>query len=291
MKYVFIINPISGNRNHSQIIRNIHDYMEKNNYEYEIHFTKKPGDATIIAQSYLKEKRIIIYAVGGDGTLNEVVNGIAKSKIKLGVIPAGSGNDFYRSLETTKRKNLKIDLGMVNDKYFINIASIGIDAEISNNVRIFKKLRFPRKSIYNLSILYTFFKYKYQDLNIQYNKKNIASKHLIVAVCNGKYYGGGYKIAPLASFDDNYFDVYFAKKVSKMQIPALISLLKNSQHESSPIIKKERLKEITITSEKDIICNFDGETLFAKKLEFKMVRDSIYIYNDLELVKYLLTKK
>ncbi len=290
MKYIFIINPISGSRNHSQIIRNIHDYMEEHNFDYEIHFTKQPGDATIIARSYTNEKNIIIYSVGGDGTLNEIVNGIAKSKIKLGVIPAGSGNDFYRSLLTSNRKNIKIDLGKVNDKYFINIASIGIDAEISNNATIFKKLRFPRKSVYDLSILYTFFKYKYQNLEIEYNKKTYNSENLIIAVCNGKYYGGGYPIAPLASFDDNYFDVYFAGKISKTKIPGLINLLKKGEHESSSLIKKERLKQITISSDTDIICNYDGEILISKKLEFKMVRDSIYIYNNKKLVDYITQK-
>lgn len=291
MKYIFIINPVSGNRNHSQIVRNIHDYMESHDFEYDIHFTKEPGDATRIARSYVGEKRVVIYSVGGDGTLNEIVNGIAKSKIKLGIIPAGSGNDFYRTLETTKRKNQKIDLGMVNDKYFINIASIGIDAEICNNIAIFKKLKFPRKSIYDISIVYTFFKYKYQNLTVSYNDKIIDSKYLIIAVCNGKYYGGGYKIAPLASFDDNYFDVYFADQTPRSKIPYLISLLKKGEHEKSPIIKKEHLKEITISSDKDIICNYDGETLKAKKLEFKMVRDSIYIYNNKELTDYLIEKK
>ncbi len=291
MKYIFIINPVSGNHNHSEIIRRIHDYMEKKHYEYDIHFTKEPGDATLISQRYLHEKRTIIYAVGGDGTLNEVVNGIAKSKLKLGIIPVGSGNDFYRVLENTKRKNLKIDLGMVNDKYFINIASVGIDAQVAHNVKIFKKQKFPKKSIYDLSIIYTFLKFKYQNFRIKYKKKAYDAKYLIIAVCNGRYYGGGYQIAPMAAFDDNNFDVYFAGKVSKMKIPALISLLKKAKHENSPTVKKERLKEITISSDKNIICNYDGENLIAKKLVFKMVRDSINIYNDKELVNFILNKK
>lgn len=288
MKYIFIVNPVSGNHNHSVIICRIHDYMEKHHFEYNIHFTKGPGDATLISQRYLNDKKTVIYAVGGDGTLNEVVNGIAESSLKLGVIPVGSGNDFYKVLKNTKRKNLKVDLGMVNDKYFINIASVGIDAQVSNNVKIFKKLKFPKKSIYDLSIIYTFLKFKYQNFNIKYNKKEYDSQCLIIAVCNGKYYGGGYKIAPMAAFDDNYFDVYFADKVSKRKIPGLINLLKQGKHEDSPIVKKERLKEITISSDKNIICNYDGETLIAKKLVFKMIRDSIRIHNDMKLVNAIL---
>ncbi|MDD2505470.1 MAG: diacylglycerol kinase family lipid kinase [Bacilli bacterium] len=291
MKYIFIINPVSGNKNHSQIIRNIHDYMEDNELEYEIFFTEYQNHATEIALNYAKEKKVIIYSVGGDGTLNEIVNGLAKSKVKLGVIPAGSGNDFYRSLETLKRKNIKIDLGLVNDKYFINIASIGIDAEVSKNAEIFKKLKFPKKSIYDFSILYTFLKFKYQNINISYNNKSFNTQKLIVAICNGKYYGGGYKIAPLASFDDNYFDVYFAEKTSKLKIPELINMLKKSEHEKSSLVRKERLKSITIYSDKNIICSYDGEYFMSKKLEFKLIKNVINIHNDKQLVNYILTKK
>ena len=92
----------------------------------------------------------------------------------------------------------------------------------------------------------------------------------------------------MAAFDDNYFDVYFADKVSKRKIPGLINLLKQGKHEDSPIVKKERLKEITISSDKNIICNYDGETLIAKKLVFKMIRDSIRIHNDMKLVNAIL---
>lgn len=290
MKYIFIVNPISGNRKHGHLIKNIHHYMEINNYQYEIIITKAKGDATKIAKSFISEKNIVIYSVGGDGTLNEIVNGIAGSKVKLGVIPAGSGNDFHKSLKTSSRKTRKIDLGIVNDKYFINIASIGIDAEISKNVSIFKKLKFPRSSIYDFSIIYTFFKFKYQNLKIEYKNQKYESKYLIVAICNGKYYGGGYKIAPLASFDDNYFDVYFADKVPKFKMLGLINLLKQAKHEESPVVKKVRLKELTIASDQDIICNYDGETLVSKKLEFKLVKNSIYIYNNQKLVDYIITK-
>lgn len=290
MKYIFIVNPTSGNRNHRYIINNIHDYMEMNKKNYEFFFTKEVGDATKIASNYINEKNIVIYAVGGDGTINEIVNGIAGSKVKLGVIPAGSGNDFYRTLTISKRKNKEIDLGLINDKYFINIASIGIDAEINNNANIFKKLKFPKKTIYDLSIAYTFFKYKYQNIKVEYDKQSYYTQNLIIAVCNGKYYGGGYKIAPLASFDDNYFDVYFAEKISKLKIPGLISLLKKGKHEQSSLIRKEKLKEITISSDKDIICNYDGETLKAKKIEFKLIKNSIVIHNDKKLVEYVTQK-
>ena len=89
----------------------------------------------------------IVLCVGGDGTVNEVVNGMAYSNSLLHVIPAGSGNDFYKTISKCKEGIMDIDLGKVNDKYFVNSASIGIDSEISNNASLMKKLNITKNTI------------------------------------------------------------------------------------------------------------------------------------------------
>ena len=98
--------------------------------------------------------------------MNEVLNGIVGSKNLFGILPAGSGNDFHRVLMAMDEISPTIDIGKINDRYFINIACIGIDADVANNVSIMKKTKIPPSQIYNISILYTFFKYKYKYLNL-----------------------------------------------------------------------------------------------------------------------------
>ena len=136
MKYVFIINPASGKTDYNKIKENIIKTLE--NEDYEIYETKAPKEATQIANRFKNEENTVVYSVGGDGTLNEVVNGIAEGKCKLGIIPTGSGNDFYRTLKETKNENIRLDLGKVNGRYFINIASVGMDAETCNNANKIK---------------------------------------------------------------------------------------------------------------------------------------------------------
>ena len=138
MKYIFIVNPESAKGNAMKIIGNIEKICKQRKIEYEVCYTLEQGDATRLTQSY-KEEENIIYAVGGDGTLSEVLNGVIGTKNKLGIIPAGSGNDFYRTIKELGKKEIKTDVGVINGKYFLNIACVGIDAEVANNVPLMKK--------------------------------------------------------------------------------------------------------------------------------------------------------
>ncbi len=127
MKYIFIVNPESAKGNAMKIIGNIEKVCKQEHIEYEVCYTLAQGDATRLAQSY-KDDENIIYAVGGDGTLSEVLNGVIGTKNKIGIIPAGSGNDFYRTVKELAKAEIESDVGVVNGKYFLNIACVGIDA-------------------------------------------------------------------------------------------------------------------------------------------------------------------
>ena len=193
MKRIFIVNPNSGGGKALKVVENIKKICEEDNLEYEIFFTDGPNDATKIAKKFRFSSNII-YSVGGDGTLNEVVNGIVGTKNMLGIIPCGSGNDFYKTLEKIDDELPLIDVGRVNDKYFINIVSIGIDAEVANNVSIMKKIKLPPSQIYNASIVYTFFKYRFKNIDVEIDTEKVNGKCTILTVCNGQIYGGGIRL-------------------------------------------------------------------------------------------------
>ena len=127
-KCAIIMNPESGKIKSIGSKKNFYDILRKYGYDAEIKYTRKAKDATEIVKNLPNDIDLVISA-GGDGTLNEVVNGLVYGKCKLGIIPTGSGNDFYRCLNNYQHKNKKIDLGKVNGKYFINISSVGINAE------------------------------------------------------------------------------------------------------------------------------------------------------------------
>ena len=285
MKYIFIINPASGTTNYEIVKENIKNNVKE---EYEIIETKGPHDATKIASKYKNKKDVVVFSVGGDGTLNEVVNGLAGGKCFLGIIPTGSGNDFYRSLESSNKLKSTIDLGKVNDRYFINITSIGFDAQVAHNANIFKEKNKNKKLAYYLGILKTLIKFRCDNYKLIIDGKDYNNRYTLMAICNGKYYGGGFKIAPLASFDDDYFDLYLANKMNRLTLIKLLVMLIKANHENSKLVSKIKCKSVSIASDKDMIVNIDGEIIKSKKVDIEMIPNSINLYNDKKLVKSIL---
>ena len=138
MKYIFIVNESAGKGKCKKILPNIEDECKKRKIEYEIRYITEEKSGYDICLEYKNEENII-YVVGGDGTLTITLPALIGTKNKLGIIPAGSGNDTYRTIKKLEQKETLIDLGKINDKYFINVACTGIDAEIGNNIDKLRK--------------------------------------------------------------------------------------------------------------------------------------------------------
>lgn len=288
MKHIFIINPISGKGKTLKIAENIEKVCKDEDLDFEIKYTTYPGEATKIAKRYRFSKNII-YSVGGDGTLNEVLNGIVGTKNILGIIPSGSGNDFYKTLSKIEEEYPIIDIGKINNRYFINIVSIGIDAEVANNVSLMKKKKIKTSQIYNASLVYTFFKYKYKNIELTIDEKEITKgKCTILTICNGQVYGGGYKIAPKALLTDGYFDVYYVEKISKTKLPFVINLLKKGEHEQHKKVHKSQATKVKLKCDKNLICNIDGEIITDDKYTIKILPKELTIYNNKEFISKIL---
>lgn len=286
MYHVFIINPASGSGKGIFVSQIIDEYCKENHLAYNILFTEKNNSAASIASKYKRYDDVVIYSVGGDGTLNEIVNGIHDGKNYLSVIPLGTGNDFYKSLKTFKGN--KIDLGKVNDKYFINIASIGFDAEIASLANVYKEKNINKNLVYALSLLKNYFTYK----NIKVYQNNKESNITIFTVCKGSYYGGGFRINPNSVLDNGLFNIIEAKSVKKLGILNLLTKLVNSTHLNSKYINHYTADKLQISSEIPIICNVDGEIIKDKEFNFSIQKQAINYYNlDGNLQKKLLEKK
>lgn len=288
MKSIFIINPASGETNYDLLKSKIIQYMDGK--DYEIFETKGPNDATRIASKYKNDNNVIIYACGGDGTLNEIINGIINGKCKLALIPTGSGNDFYKSLKLFKKEESTIDAGKINDRYFINIASVGFDADVGNYANIIKNRGKGKKTAYIKGVLKAFFHYHNREYEIEIDNKKYNSKCTLIAICNGRYYGGGFKIAPLATFDDDHFDVYLAKSVNRLKLIFLLIKLLKGKHENAKEVKKIKATSITIKCKENMIVNIDGEMLETKKIKIDMIKDAINLYNDKKIIEKVLSE-
>lgn len=292
MKHLFIINPIAGKGKTLKLIPIIEKVFKERKESFSIDITKYVGHATEIAKNYSDKEDYRIYSVGGDGTLNEVLNGMVNTNSSLAVIPCGSGNDFIKSIYKYNKKEAlediliktingiesKIDLGKVNNRYFLNIASVGFDAEVAYNSIKFKKLPLVNgTAAYILGLLLTVFKYKSYDLIIEVDNTSYKLNSLLVAVANGKYYGGGINVAPKANLNDGFFDVCLIKRVGRFKILGLFPKVIKGTHETIKEVNFKSGKVVHIISKEDLAFNIDGEIIKGKEAEFEIIKHGMQI--------------
>ena len=289
MKHLFIINPAAGKGKAVKIIPVIKALFDERPDDFVIEITKGPGHAAEIAASYAAKGIDRIYSVGGDGTLNEVLNGMAGTDCSLGIIPCGSGNDFIRSIyrvEDVKKAlpdiingtDKYVDLGRVNGRYFINVASLGFDADVVHNTRLIKKLPFiSGKMAYILGIFTTLIRNKSHTIAASMDGFRISGNHLLIAVANGKYYGGGMMPAPEASLDDGLLDICTVKKTSRIKILRLFPLYIKGQHGSLVEVDFYKSKKIKIIALEDIALNVDGEISMVRRAQFELIPKGVKI--------------
>ena len=210
------------------------------------------------------------------------------TKNKLGIIPSGSGNDTYRAIKKLPKGENTIDLAKINDTYFINVACSGLDAEVANNVDIVKKARIPSNQIYNASIIYTFIKFKFKEVELITNVKKIKEKYTILSICNGSYYGGGFNIAPKSELTDGLLDIYFVEKMNKLRMIPLLLKVKKGKHEGKRKIHKFRTNHVEINLDKEVTFNVDGEKVTDKNFIIDLIPKAIKVYNDDEFVQNIM---
>lgn len=286
MNYIFIINPQSGKKKGIYIGKVIDEYLKDKNINYKIHYTTEKNEATVIASRY-RNPNDIVYCLGGDGTLNEVVNGLANSSSYLSIIPSGSGNDFYKVYKNFEGDY--IDLGLVNDRYFINIATLGLDAIMASDANILKEHNIPNNLVYPLSIIKNYLGLKSFNATIDRN----LSEFTIFAICNGSYYGGGYNIAPNAVLNDGYFDVIEVEKLNRFQVLKLIMKLKKEKHLEQAGVHYYTTDKLIVESKIPLLCNIDGEIIENDLFEFTMRPKSLKILKEdsLQIIDLLKIKK
>jgi len=281
-RILFILNPVAGGGKSKDLISLIKEIMDKHHKDYSLILTTKPGNAITVVENNIDQFEIFV-AVGGDGTVNEVSRGlINKGRGTLGIIPGGTGNDMAKSLGISLEpkealeilcRGLKrdIDIGNVNGYNFLNISSVGFDAEVTiNNVKV-KKIIKSRIS-YAISVIYTLLSFKRKKIKINIDGELIEDKIILLAVGNGRYYGGGMEILPMAIVDDGFIDVCMISGLGKIKILFLFpSIFKGNHIKYKKYVKIYKAKYIQVNIEEGIYLNIDGDVLpKQKEITFKI---------------------
>ena len=290
MKYVFLLN-IFGKKDICDIYQRIEAYAKANNLDYVIEVNSCEQSTEDILIKYKNGNNMII-AVGGDGMLNKVLNNVVNTRNLLSYIPYGTGNDFNRTVkETLKNGYNTIDLVKINEKYFINVACFGIDADIANDDTFIHNTKIPESQRYNAGVLYHFVKYKPRHMIVKTEHEVMDANFTTVVVANGKYYGGGYKIGASSLLNDGKFNVYLAEDLNKIAMAKLILSTKNGSHENSKHIEMITTDKVTIKCDEQVSCNIDGEPYTSDIFNIELIPKGIDIYNDKQLIKSILNDK
>ncbi len=290
MSLNFIINPVAGKGLSLKAIPIIEKICEAKGIPYKIEITKGPGDATNIARKMASQNPMAIIAVGGDGTILETANGLIGSNTPLGIIPLGTGNDFARSfnipigiksVEECLRVILsgdstQVDVGRFKDHVFLNIASIGFDAEIIEDLPKIKQF-VKGKSAYFLSVFFKLITYKKKNIRLTIDGQVVNTDIFLVAICNGISYGGGMKVNPNGLLDDGYFDLIVIKPVPKYKVPFLLIKFMKGLHLNLPYVKAYRCKNINIASVDNLVINADGDLIGKTPVDFTIAPYSLKV--------------
>jgi len=277
-----IVNPVAGAYSTRRKWPHISKRLRHIGLSFDYEFTESAGHAIELARTAASGGYRCIVAVGGDGTVNEVANGVLSSNssdIALGVIGTGTGSDFIRSMGISRNydsacsslaglRRLPIDVGVVEyqskgqslRRFFVNAAGVGFDASVvATTERMPKYLggTIP----YLAGLLRSLFSYRNKPVDLRLEDKVEAARILTVVVANGCYLGGGMYVAPQAKINDGLLDVVTVGDIGKFELLKALPTVYNGTHVTHPKVRMEKARYIAIESPERLLVHADGELL------------------------------
>jgi len=275
-----ILNPAAGRGYGSKAEPLIQGYLQEAGLDFELARTRGLWDAAELAQRAAEDGFDLVVAAGGDGTSNEVVNGLLAAgegvSAAMGVLPVGTGSDFANAvgvppdlreacLRLRDGQRRLVDVGLARlpgqaPRYFANALGIGFEGVLTVEARKFKHLR--GMALYLPAVLKTtFVSFKVPTVTITVDGERLELPALMVCIANGPREGGGFFVAPGAQPDDGLFDICIARKVSKLGILGLLPHYMKGTHVGRDPIRMLRTTQIVVSSPDDLAAHMDGELL------------------------------
>lgn len=295
-RYMILVNPASGRGNGEKSYPLIEARLRALGLDFAMQRTERAGHAIELAEAAAAAGWDVVAAAGGDGTANEVLNGLAHARLQgtgnaaLGLIPVGRGNDFGFGVSVphdleiacqalAKDRRRWIDVGFVaggdypNGRYFGNGVGIGFDAVVGFESLKLKRLSgFPSYIVAAIKTIALYFNAPL--VQIELDGQTLSQKALMVSIMNGRRMGGGFMMAPDSSMDDGLFDLCIAGQVSRLEILLIIPRFMQGSQAGHPAVRMARSAQAIITSQDSgLPAHADGETLCTtgRRLEMKIL--------------------
>ncbi|MBO7101080.1 MAG: diacylglycerol kinase family lipid kinase [Bacteroidales bacterium] len=267
-KTLIIVNPISGVGRQKRIETLLEQNLNKDLFDYSVRYTEYIHHGTELARDAAEHGYECVVAVGGDGSVNDVVNGIKDTDVRLGIIPCGSGNGLARSLKIPLQPWLAIrvlnqqyeqviDSIVINDTHVcVNAAGCGYDAYIA---RLMQAAKTRGLAAYTNLILREYERYKCSDYHLVINGRDYYRSAWFIAVANSQQFGYNLAVAPKAKLDDGLIDISIIDKVPLDHVPITAPLAFTNHLDLSQHVEMFRTKEVLIEGNADRWVNIDGE--------------------------------
>lgn len=305
-----IVNPNAGNGKGKKDWDRISGLFEKENIRISARFTEKKGQAIEFVREALGSGFRRIISVGGDGTLNEVVNGVftqdfcPTKEILIGMIPVGTGNDWGRmfgiplvyegAVNVIKaNKTLPHDIGIISyysgseqhKRYFINIAGLGFEAVVVKKTNKQKDKGRSNNAIYFYNLISSLICYKNTKADLTIDGKKSTCSVFSVNVGNGRYCGGGMRQTPDALPDDGLLDITVIKEMGRIEIIKALKILYDGTILSHPKVDGYRANNLLVESESLLYAEADGETLGHTPVEFSIIPAGINVVYGTKIIQ------
>jgi YegS/Rv2252/BmrU family lipid kinase len=295
-KWLVLVNPNAGARKGEKEWPAISRTLTNEGFSFEVQFTKASLDAIRLIEQGIRSGYRKIIVIGGDGTFNEVANGILNQSmvpstdISLGLIPVGTGNDWGRmyqipsnvdeAIRVIKRGKTFIqdvcrvsyqEDGIRKSRYSINLAGIGFDAEVVRRTNLGKKHGKSGHLLYFWYLLTALLSYKSLPLRIRLDNEDREDEYFAISIGICKYKGGGMITVPRAIPDDGFLDLTLIRKIGKIEVIRSLPLLFNGHIDTHKRVDTLRSRKVRVDSEKIVYLEVDGESLGHTPLEFETI--------------------
>lgn len=302
IRYIFVINPAAGKTNaRAELLPRIRAAADRAGIRPEIHITQGPGHARKIAADCAESGQPArLYACGGDGTMNEVLQAAAgKESLAVGCVPCGSGNDYVRNfgsqsdfldMDAQLRAVVRsADLICTGQGYGIDIYAAGIDAQVANGIPKWRRLPLcGGTTAYTLSILEAVCSTFHHRLRVRAGKRELEDDFMMLAICNAQLYGGGYRAAPYASMDDGLLDVVLIRPVPRLRLAGLLQDYRKGRHLEPDGAIAEKFRpymmffrtaeiDIEVLDQRPLVTTLDGECMPQYRLHATVMRRGVRI--------------
>jgi len=290
-EWVFIVNPIAGNGFAKTIVPKIEEMIQKHKVEAEIVLTERSGHATELSEKYLKRGFRYIIAVGGDGTFNEISRPLIGNKdVTIGIIPAGTGNDFIQILGFPgrfgnnewdlffKRDTIVMDAGSCNGMIFLNGMGLGFDAQVAaENYTEPGKVKRGGKHKYIWHIIKTLLFFREKKMTVITETGRQETDCFINTIANGRRFAGGFFLTPNAIANDGLLDVCMIKKLSLFERFSILLKVPEGKHTADKRVDYYQTKEINLEFPEEVPFHVDGELNFSNRFNVTILPGALKI--------------